>query len=53
MKAEEINNIKDAERFVEGCLNDLIECLATKEETMSHFYDYTVRIKRLKQDEKI
>lgn len=45
MKAEEIKTIKDAQRFVEGCLNDFESGVSTKEETMLLLLgDYTVVI---------
>lgn len=47
MKPEDIVTIQDAERFVEGCLNDFSECLSTKEETMTLMGQYTQRLMNL------
>jgi hypothetical protein len=44
MEASDINNSRDMERFVEGCLNDLMEGISTKDETMVYFRDYTLRV---------
>lgn len=47
MKPEEIVTIHDAERFVEGCLNDFSDGLSTKEETMTLMGLYTQRLMNL------
>lgn len=47
MEAENINTLDDAERFVEGCLNDLIEGISTKGEIMNQMAKYTGRIGEL------
>lgn len=44
MKARDIKSVDDAERFVEGCLNDFESGVATKGETMQHFARYTGRL---------
>ena len=44
MEAKDIKTLEQAERFVEGCLNDLIEGIATKGETMKQLAEYTGRI---------
>lgn len=44
MKAKQINSINDCQHFVEGCINDFEAGIATKEETINHFKDYTFRI---------
>jgi len=44
MEAKDIKNYKDMERYIEGCLNDLLEGISTKEETMTYMKEYTLRI---------
>lgn len=44
MDVKEIMTINDANRFVEGCINDFEAGLSTKAETMSHIGKYTGRI---------
>jgi mevalonate pyrophosphate decarboxylase len=44
METKDIKTSKDMERYVEGCLNDLLDGLSTKEETMTYMKDYTIRI---------
>ena len=44
MEAKDIKNYKDMQRYIEGCLNDLMDGISTKEETMTHMKDYTLRI---------
>jgi hypothetical protein len=44
MDVNDIKNASDMERYVEGCLNDLVEGLSTKQETMTYMKDYTIRI---------
>ncbi len=47
MEVENINTLDDAERFVEGCINDLEAGLAWKSETMKQFARYTGRLQEL------
>lgn len=47
MKAEDINTAEDAERFCEGCLNDMEMGIATKAETMKQLAKYTGRLNEL------
>ena len=44
LEVKDINNAADMQRYVEGCLNDLIEGISTKEEIMRHMKDYTLRV---------
>ena len=44
MKVEEIESLSDAQRYVEGCLNDYEAGIATKDETLGHLGKYTARI---------
>ena len=44
MEAKDIKDYKDMQRYVEGCLNDLLEGISTKEETMTYMKEYTLRI---------
>lgn len=44
MEAKNIKTIDEADRFVEGCLNDLIHGLSTKSETMIQMARYTGRM---------
>lgn len=47
MKAKDIITIGDAERFVEGCINDLDDGISTKSETIAHLGEYTARLMEL------
>jgi len=42
MKVDDIRTIEDAQRYVEGCLNDLENGITTKEETLSYLGEYTM-----------
>jgi len=44
MEAKDIKDYRDAQRYVEGCLNDLLDGISTKEETMTYMKEYTLRI---------
>jgi hypothetical protein len=44
LETKDIKNAADMQRYVEGCLNDLMEGLSTKDETMKYLHDYTLRI---------
>lgn len=44
LETKDINNAADMRRYVEGCLNDLMEGLSTKDETMKYLHDYTLRV---------
>jgi len=44
MKANEINTVEDMENYIEGCLNDFDLGIATKEETIKYFQEYTERL---------
>lgn len=44
MEAKNIKSVDDAERFIEGCLNDFESGIATKSDAMKHLADYTARI---------
>lgn len=44
LETKDINNAADMQRYVEGCLNDLMEGLSTKDETMKYLHDYTLRV---------
>jgi len=47
MKPEQIQTLSDAERYVEGCLNDFEMGISTKAETMKYFAQYTGRLNEL------
>lgn len=47
MKAEDINTLEDAERFVEGVINDFESGVCDKTETMKQFAWYTGRLNLL------
>lgn len=47
MKVEDITTLQDAERFIEGCVNDLSDGLSTKGETMGRLGEYTGRLMEL------
>ena len=44
LEAKNINNATDMRNYVEGCLNDLMEGISSKEETMGYLHDYTLRV---------
>ena len=44
MELKDIHTLYDAAAYVEGTINDLIEGVATKSETMVHLANYTARI---------
>ena len=44
LKIEDIKTVSDMQRFVEGCINDLDAGVATKEETVNHLKDYTMKV---------
>ena len=44
LETKDINNAADMRRYVEGCLNDLMEGLSNKDETMKYLHDYTLRV---------
>lgn len=44
MHPKDIHTLADAQRHVEGCLNDMEEGIATKAETLSHLFEYTMRV---------
>lgn len=50
MLTENIYTVQDAERYIEGCLNDFAEGISTKEETMKYMLDYTLRIAEIAQN---
>lgn len=47
MKVENIRTLSEANRYVEGCINDLVEGISTKEETMKLLGLYTARLMEL------
>lgn len=47
MKPEDIKTLEQAERFVEGCLNDFELGIVSKSDTIKHFADYTIQIATL------
>ena len=47
LEVKNINTIDDMQRFVEGCINDFEAGISTKEETLDHLRDYTLRIMEL------
>ena len=44
MKASDINTLKDAQGYVEGCLNDFETGISTKDETIKYLGEYTLRL---------
>ena len=44
MKVKNIKTINDAQRYVEGVINDFEGGISTKEETMGYLGEYTARI---------
>ena len=44
MKPSEINTLADAQRYVEGCINDLADGISTKDETIKYLGEYTFRL---------
>jgi hypothetical protein len=47
MDVENIQSVNDANRFVEGCINDFESGISTKEETMGLMGKYTARLMEL------
>jgi hypothetical protein len=47
MKPEDINSIEDAQRYVEGCVNDYGAGLSTKGELLGFLGEYTGRLMEL------
>ncbi|MFW6247050.1 MAG: hypothetical protein ACOC22_02645 [bacterium] len=52
MKSENINTIEDMQRFVEGCINDFENGIATKKETIKYLKEYTFRVIELTMNKK-
>lgn len=52
MTVEDISNIHDAQRFVEGSVNDLLTGITDKDEFMIQMGKYTVRIKDMVLNER-
>lgn len=50
MKVENIKNINDMERYLEGCLNDFELGISTKGETMGCLIDYTIKVVELTKE---
>ena len=44
MKASDINTLKQAQRYVEGCINDFEAGISTKDETIKYLGEYTLRL---------
>lgn len=44
METKDIKTIKDAENYIEGCMNDFESGVSTKEETITYLGEYTTRI---------
>ena len=44
MHTKDIHTLEDAQRHVEGIINDFEGGISTKEETLALFFDYTVRV---------
>ncbi len=44
MHTKDIHTLADAQRHVEGIINDFEGGISTKAETVSYLFDYTVRI---------
>jgi len=44
MKLKDIHTLNDANRYVEGVINDFETGISTQEETMTHLGNYTGRI---------
>lgn len=47
MKVKDIKTLQDANRYVEGCINDFEHGISTKEETMAFLGEYTGRLMEL------
>lgn len=47
MKVEDIKAIEDANRYVEGCINDFEQGISTKDETIGYLGQYTARLMEL------
>ena len=44
MHTKDIHTLADAQRHVEGIINDFEEGISTKEEAVAYLFDYTVRV---------
>lgn len=44
MEAKEIKTQQDAERYVEGVINDFEAGISTKKETVKYLFEYTCRL---------
>lgn len=44
MHTKDIHTLADAQRHVEGIINDFDAGISTKEETVSYLFDYTIRV---------
>lgn len=44
MDLKEVNTIRDAQRYVEGCVNDYEAGISTKDELLGYLGGYTARI---------
>lgn len=44
MHTRDIHTLADAQRHVEGIINDFEEGISTKEEAVANLFDYTVRV---------
>lgn len=47
MEAKDIRTLQDANRYFEGCLNDYEHGIMSKEETMTAFFDFAVKMNNL------
>ena len=47
LEAKDIKGMRDMERYVEGCLNDLADGESTVEETLGYMKEYTDRVMAL------
>ncbi len=44
MHTKDIHTLADAQRHVEGIISDFEGGISTKEETVAHLFDYTIRV---------
>ncbi len=44
MNTKDIHTLADAQRYVEGCLNDLEDGISTKAVTLELLFEYTMRV---------
>ena len=44
MHTRDIHTLADAQRHVEGIINDFDEGISTKEQTIAYMFDYTDRV---------